>query len=173
MSISEAKEPKATIATSPIAAAKTANNVSIRQATVPRPVETPTPTIQYATAAAANLPAVESPLITNISVSPSSTPAVVHISPKPVAATVTTQSATPSPKAAPATTIQETSIADVVASPEASTTIVEEIKSQPAAPVNPVDSPLITPSITTSVKPIEETLAQTSKTQPIEEVHAF
>ncbi|KAG0253354.1 general negative regulator of transcription subunit 5 [Mortierella polycephala] len=169
MSISEAKEPKAIIATSPVTTAKTANNVSIRQATVPRPVETPTPTIQYATAAAANLPAAESPLITNISVSPSSTPSVVHVSPKPVAATVTTQPATPSPKAAPATTIQETSIADVAASPEASMTTVEEIKCQPAALVNPVDSPSTTPSNTTSAKPIEETLAQASKTQPIEE----
>ncbi|KAF9195449.1 proteinral negative regulator of transcription subunit 5 [Haplosporangium sp. Z 767] len=169
MSISEPKEPKATIATSPVTTAKTANIVSIRQATVPRTVETPTPTIQYATAAAANLPAAESPRITNISSSPSLAPDVAHVSPKPVAATVTTQPDTPSPKEAPATMNQEASMADVAASPKASMTTVEDVKGQPAALVNPADSPSTTPSNTTSAKSIEDTLAQPSKTQPIEE----
>ncbi|CAO3565495.1 unnamed protein product [Mortierella alpina] len=105
LSMSESKEPKP-VPTTPPAVPKASNPLSARTPTIARAVETPT--IQYATAVAANLPAAsESPRIANISASPSPSPsvssAVAHASPSTttIAPSASSASATTAASVAP------------------------------------------------------------------------
>ncbi|KAF9954850.1 general negative regulator of transcription subunit 5 [Mortierella alpina] len=138
LSMSEPKEPKPA-PTTPPAAPKASNPVSARTPTIARAVETPT--IQYATAVAANLPAAsESPRIANASASPSPSPsvapAVAHASPS-------TTSIAPPASAAPA------------------------VAAAPIAPAAPTTSSVFSPSTTAAApSPAMSTAAAGSASIP-------
>ncbi|KAF9575761.1 general negative regulator of transcription subunit 5 [Mortierella alpina] len=170
LSMSEPKEPKP-VPTTPPAAPKASNLVSARTPTIARAVETPT--IQYATAVAANLPAAsESPRTAHISASPSPSPsvapAVAHASPSttsiaPPASSISAASATAAPSAAPTTPAApspaiSSTTAGAAAGSEAPVTKAGTSTSSSA----PSDAGFsaIPPSTSTATPPVDDSAAQ-------------
>ncbi|KAG0314044.1 general negative regulator of transcription subunit 5 [Linnemannia gamsii] len=163
LSISEPKETKPTAAVSPAVAAaatsKTTMNVSTRQTTIPRPADPPT--IQYAAAAAANLPVAEPSQTSNITASPSLAAAKVEDAP----ATLKDQLAlTPEPSAESA--VNPVSAAG--ASAAVATPPMDEAKTH-SAMSTPFAANSIIDSFATTTNSTDITSAQPSRSQsPVE-----
>ncbi|KAG9327842.1 hypothetical protein KVV02_000288 [Mortierella alpina] len=183
LSMSEPKEPKPA-PTTPPAVPKASNPVSARTPTIARAVETPT--IQYATAVAANLPATsESPRIANISASPSPSPsvapAVAHATPSttsiaPSASSASAASATSAPPVASTTAaVFSPAVTAAAPSPAMSTTAAgsasmstapattEETSASSPAPSDTRSSAI--PS-STATQPVEDFSAPTESQSP-------
>ncbi|KAG9065119.1 general negative regulator of transcription subunit 5 [Linnemannia hyalina] len=189
LSISEPKETKpaatlaATLATAPTATAptatapsataltaaatsKTTTSGSTRQTTIPRPADTPT--IQYAAAAAANLPVAEPSQASNITASPSLAAATVDEAPAASKdGLASTSEAMAESAVAPASTAGS-AVAPAGASAAVATPPMDEAKAH-SAMSTPLAANSSVVSSTTTAKSTDITSAQPSRSQSPDE----
>ncbi|KAF8931124.1 proteinral negative regulator of transcription subunit 5, partial [Haplosporangium gracile] len=171
LSISEPKETKLAPAPAPTvptatATSKTTTNGSTRQTTIPRPADTPT--IQYATAAAANLPVTEPSQTSNITTSPSLAAATVDDSSSASKDGLASTSGPSAESAVTPASATGSGIAPIGASATVATPPMDEAKTQ-SAMSTPLAANYSVVSSTTTAKSTDITSAQPSRSQSPEE----
>ncbi|KAH7044760.1 Not1 N-terminal domain, CCR4-Not complex component-domain-containing protein [Linnemannia elongata] len=172
LSISEPKEtnPAAApvAAPTPTAAAtsKATTNGSTRQTTIPRPADTPT--IQYAAAAAANLPVAEPSQASNILASPSLSAATVDEAPAALKDGLVSASEAPTESGGAPVSVTGSAVAPAGASAAVATPPMDEAKTHSALST-PFAANSSVVSSTTTTKSTDITSAQPSRSQSPDE----